>query len=596
MTLKASDTALEATARRHLRCGRIREAETLVEAWCAQRPNSAAALVLQAWILLLGGRLEEGRQTLEAVSASAPHLASACVVRGMLHAAEGKLDDAQLCWQRALALDASDLDAVALLVQASIQAGDLAGAQRQAREGLLACPQEAAAHFILAEVLLRTAIAREKIVALVKAGLELDREDWRNWAVAGKVFAATGNWAEARSHFEHALKLRPMEPEVMHALAVVAISEARWEEVESLARKLIAVSPEQEGGHRLHARALFGQRRDAEAMAALTGAAKSNPALLIDVAKAHQRAGQLEEASAAALQAQAAGHPDAEPLLAALDLRRGRVAVAFERLAQLARAKIPEGCARLEADLSRASGHKLVLTADTAGQVLLLARFAHRLAAYGIEVWLDCPQVDFGASSFTLKGVQGIVPAAQCKDALMEPIVGLPARLEVAHPEDLWDGAYLEVNEADVALARELLEARPRPWIGIDLDLPDDIKAEMLGVVRDTGGTAIVLGRGIDVLALGDVGVKPRLSDLYTVAVWVQAADYVVTSDTLVPALAGALGKPAHVLLGLECDPIWGAAGGRTPWYPSLTLHRESRAMGWSGVADAVNTALTATS
>lgn len=50
--------------------------------------------------------------------------------------------------------------------------------------------------------------------------------------------------------------------------------------------------------------------------------------------------------------------------------------------------------------------------------------------------------------------------------------------------------------------------------------------------------------------------------------------DAVVTVDTMVAHLAGALGRPAHVLLQRHADWRWGDAD-TTPWYPTLRLYRQ---------------------
>ncbi len=68
--------------------------------------------------------------------------------------------------------------------------------------------------------------------------------------------------------------------------------------------------------------------------------------------------------------------------------------------------------------------------------------------------------------------------------------------------------------------------------------------------------------------------------------------DLIVTSDTAVPHLAGALGRPVWVVLPLAPDWRWLRAGERSPWYPSMRLFRQ-RALGdWPGVFEQVAAAL----
>ena len=63
--------------------------------------------------------------------------------------------------------------------------------------------------------------------------------------------------------------------------------------------------------------------------------------------------------------------------------------------------------------------------------------------------------------------------------------------------------------------------------------------------------------------------------------------DLVVTVDTSVAHLAGALGAPALVLLPFAADFRWLRRRDDSPWYSSLTLLRQPRLRDWDSALDA---------
>ncbi len=68
--------------------------------------------------------------------------------------------------------------------------------------------------------------------------------------------------------------------------------------------------------------------------------------------------------------------------------------------------------------------------------------------------------------------------------------------------------------------------------------------------------------------------------------------DLVITSDTALAHLAGALLRPTWIMLKRVPDWRWGTTGDSSPWYPSMRLFRQSRAGDWAGVSEDLAAAL----
>jgi hypothetical protein len=74
-----------------------------------------------------------------------------------------------------------------------------------------------------------------------------------------------------------------------------------------------------------------------------------------------------------------------------------------------------------------------------------------------------------------------------------------------------------------------------------------------------------------------------RLEDFTDTAALVSLMDVVVSVDTSLAHLAGALGQDVRLLLPrIGQDWRWGLDGRATPWYPSMTLYRQGADLGWA--------------
>jgi hypothetical protein len=82
--------------------------------------------------------------------------------------------------------------------------------------------------------------------------------------------------------------------------------------------------------------------------------------------------------------------------------------------------------------------------------------------------------------------------------------------------------------------------------------------------------------------------IRPRdlgcgFADYLDTARAIAALDLVISIDTSVAHLAGALARPVWVLLSINPDWRWHAPGRSCPWYPSASLYRQVRPGDWTG-------------
>ena len=82
------------------------------------------------------------------------------------------------------------------------------------------------------------------------------------------------------------------------------------------------------------------------------------------------------------------------------------------------------------------------------------------------------------------------------------------------------------------------------------------------------------------------------LRDFSDTAALLDLMDLVITIDTSVAHLAGAMGKPVWILLPYNPDWRWLLDRNDSPWYPSARLFRQQQIGNWAAVIDQVENEL----
>jgi hypothetical protein len=83
-----------------------------------------------------------------------------------------------------------------------------------------------------------------------------------------------------------------------------------------------------------------------------------------------------------------------------------------------------------------------------------------------------------------------------------------------------------------------------------------------------------------------------RLNDFTDTAAIIDRLDLVITVDTAVAHLAGAMGKPVWIMLPFEADWRWLSNRNDSPWYPTMRLFRQIQFGSWGAVLDNIESAL----
>ena len=142
----------------------------------------------------------------------------------------------------------------------------------------------------------------------------------------------------------------------------------------------------------------------------------------------------------------------------------------------------------------------------------------------------------------------------------------------------VWSGNVKHKNDRNRSMALRTLA----PLLDLDCDfhsLQKEIKAEDLAALAE--GSRIQTH-------------EAELNDFADTAALIAELDLVITVDTSVAHLAGALGKPVWILLPYTPDFRWMTERGDSPWYPTAHLFRQRDRGDWDSVIKEVGAALQA--
>ena len=329
-------------------------------------------------------------------------------------------------------------------------------------------------------------------------------------------------------------------------------------------------------------------------------------------------AGRLEQAEAHWLAALARQSPDLAWHLAALALRREDWRRGW-LLAEARFCKRDRPVPRRHADLPAWEGealaeNSLLLWGDQGlGDQIQFARFIPQVQARcpRLRLEVDAPLVRLFAALFPGLPVGEAGKTPPDPGSRQQCLASLPRILDACGDAALAGGpAYGTLGAAVRAPWQQRLGPRQRPRVGLawagNPQHPNDA-ARSVGLAalaplfalaeRCDFHTLQVGGRAAEGAGSGlpCVDWSGQIADFYDSAGLVAELDLVVTVDSAVAHLAGALGKPVWIMVPAVPDWRWGDARGEaTLWYPTARLFRQAAPGDWGPVVARLVSALEA--
>ncbi len=352
--------------------------------------------------------------------------------------------------------------------------------------------------------------------------------------------------------------------------------------------------------------------RDQEALALDREALELDPGMLdlrMNVGYALMRVGDLEAARTCLEEvlARDSGHAKARWNLAYTHLLRGEPAFAWPHFS--ARLETPEARENLRDypqplwDGQPFPGRTLLVWGEQGfGDAFMVVRFLPRLQAMGGKVVV----LTYAQGLEVLRTAAPEVAWHSEGEALPPfdlqiPMLDLLPRLTSEGSEVLGQGPYLQVpsrHEPPEAMRALLAHAEGRKvglvWAGNPNHVEDRRRSmdpaclEPLSVLEGIRWFSLQVGPSRLPPLPGLVELGPLIRNFADTAWILGELEALVSVDTSVAHLAGALGRPVHLLLPFFPDWRWGWQGSRTPWYASMTLHRQGSPGAWGPVVESV--------
>lgn len=572
---------------------------------------------------LAEGRLEEAAGEFSLALERRPALVAAHLGLGNALALQGRNEEALARYEAALALHPRLAEGEFAAGFALARLGRTKEAETRYRRAVAARPDFAAAWINLGSLLREQGQDIYAESALHRA-LELRPDLVSGWVNLAVLERERGRNEAAEGYLRKAFALHPSQVETLVAWCQFRVAERDLAGAWAWLRWALAVNPDFDEAVNLHGILLHLEGQFAEAVATFERAeALGNRAAASNRGNSLLELDRMEEALAAHVLAveRDAASAGAQYNLALTQLRLGDWEhgwTGYEarwHFREVHRA--PRRFMQPRWRGEQLQGERVLLHAEQGlGDTIQFCRYAALVAARG-----GVPVLQVQPAAERLMRSLAVVRAGLAETAAMDadapqfdlecPLLSLPAVFRTTVETVPWEGAYLGADtELAAARCAQLSEAGETvrvglAWAGNPRYKGDGARsmqlATLLPLLRSVDATWISLQKGEAAEQLADLpgGVcvwdgSSRDQDLAETAALVAGLDLVITTDTCIAHLAGAMNKPVWILLPHLADWRWMQEVVATPWYPAAQLFRQKTPGDWAGVIDRVSGVLQA--
>ncbi len=525
--------------------GQYQESIQLIGEALSLKPDDPESLNSLAKAYLLQGQVPRAIHCYQQLAKLLPQSALAFHRLGTAQEWQGEWDAAALSYRRALALQPDSPDIYGSLARVQCKLGATGDAVESCRRALALDPDRHEIHGLLGQALInggdyaaavevyRSALARKPDSAYAVFGL-------------GYLFERQGDVVAAKQSYAEALKLDPRFADAHLHLGITNFLQGDWAAAAQCFRKVRDLAP---------------------------------------------------------------GNAEARTFMAHLHLLHGDFPLGWSEyenrwntphfLRNRRQLRIP----LWEGELLE--GSRILLHAEQGlGDTLQFVRYVPLVAARGGSVVLEVPQSLFhllatteGAGEVIRRGeaiphVDWQCPMMSLPRAFATELHSIPAKIPYVHPDpslvEIWR-RRLRGNSLRIGLVWGGSPAFPHErWRSIPLDQLAPLTnlthavfyslqvGPLAGQVRQVGERAKL------------IDLQSELKDFAVTAAIVANLDLIISVDTAVAHLAGALGKPVWILLHLSADWRWLLDRRDSPWYPTARLFRQSTLGNWRDVVTCV--------